>query len=78
MGTFTVKAFGILAEKLARQEVELPFCDNTEELKENLFRFYPDLKEYNFSLAVDKKLVHGITPLKGDEQIALLPPFSGG
>lgn len=78
MGTFTVKAFGILADKLEYQEVQLPLCDNTEELKENLFRLFPDLREYNFSLAVDKKLVHGITPLNGTEEIALLPPFSGG
>lgn len=78
MGTFTVKAFGMLAEKLDSQEVELPFCNNTENLKEKLFDLYPDLRDYNFSLAVDKKLVNGITPLKGDEHIALLPPFSGG
>ena len=78
MGTFTVKTFGILAEKLDRQEVEHPFCDNTEELKQNLFNLYPQLRELNFSLAVDKELVHGNTPLKGNEEIALLPPFSGG
>ena len=78
MDTFTVKAFGMLAEKLNQQEVSLPYRSNTEELKESLFQLYPQLKEYNFSLAVDKKIVNEALQLNGREEIALLPPFSGG
>lgn len=78
MEAFTVKTFGMLAEKLDRKELELPYCSNTVELRENLFHKYPELKGYNFSLAVDRKLVQGTAPLNGSEEIALLPPFSGG
>lgn len=78
MGGFTVKTFGILAQKLNQQELELPFCRDTEELKEKIFQLYPNLEDFNFSLAVDKKLVQKPQPLTGNEEIALLPPFSGG
>ena len=78
MGGFTVKTFGILAQKLNQQELELPFCRDTEELKEKIFQLYPNLEDFKFSLAVDKKLVQEPQPLTGNEEIALLPPFSGG
>lgn len=68
----------MLAEKLDLLELELPFCSNTRELEDNLFDLYPELREYNFRMAVDKKLVNDNTPLNGSEEIALLPPFSGG
>ena len=68
----------MLAEKLNQQEVSLPYSSNTEELKENLFQLYPELRGYNFSLAVDKKIVNEAIHLNGSEEIALLPPFSGG
>lgn len=78
MGGFTVKTFGILAQKLNQQELVLPFCRDTDELKQKIFQLYPTLDNFNFSLAVDKKLVQECQPLTGNEEIALLPPFSGG
>ena len=78
MGGFTVKTFGILTQKLDKQELKLPFCEDTEQLKQQIFQRYPALLNFNFSLAVDKKLVQEPQPLTGNEEIALLPPFSGG
>lgn len=68
----------MLTEKLAFQEVRLPSCGSTGELKEQLFQQYPELREINFSIAVNRKVVQGDASLQGNEEIALLPPFSGG
>lgn len=78
MGGFTVKTFGMLTEKLNHRQMELPFCADTEELREKIFQLYPELEGFNFSLAVDKKLVQERQSLTANEEIALLPPFSGG
>jgi molybdopterin synthase sulfur carrier subunit len=78
MGKLTVKAFGIIAEKLPEQEFYFPKKNNTRELLNSLHEKFPDLKNLDFSLAVNQQLIQENTSLKGNEEIALLPPFSGG
>lgn len=78
MEKLTVKAFGMIAEKLPDQEFQYPPKQDTEELLNSLYTEYPELKNLDFSMAVNRQLVHHKTPLKGNEEIALLPPFSGG
>lgn len=78
METMTVKAFGIIAEKLRQQEFDLPAQKDTGALTQRLYDDYPELKDLKFSVAVNRNLVQENTPLQGSEEIALLPPFSGG
>jgi molybdopterin synthase sulfur carrier subunit len=78
MEGLTVKAFGMIAEKLSEQEFKFPKKKDTEELLNSLYNEYPDLKELDFSLAVNQQLIQQNTSLEGNEEIALLPPFSGG
>lgn len=78
MEPFTIKAFGMLAEKLPQQEFEFPYQKNSQELLKALGKKFPVLEDLRFSLAVDKQVVQGNIILKGNEEIALLPPFSGG
>jgi molybdopterin synthase sulfur carrier subunit len=78
MKPFKIKTFGMLVEKLPEPEFEFPFHENSEALLEALKTEYPQLKPLNFSLAVNRQLVQEKTSLNGKEEIALLPPFSGG
>ena len=68
----------MLAEKLPKQEFEFPYQKDSDGLLEALSNAFPVLEDLKFSLAVDKQLVQKNTVLKGTEEIALLPPFSGG
>lgn len=68
----------MLAEKLPQPEFRFPYQKDSDELLKALNKEYPFLEDLKFSLAVDKKLVQERIPLKGNEEIALLPPFSGG
>ena len=68
----------MLAEKLPQPEFEFPYQKDSDELLKALNTAYPFLEDLKFSMAVDKQLIQENTPLKGNEEIALLPPFSGG
>lgn len=78
MGPLTIKAFGVLAEKLPEAEFRFPYYKNTDELRAALYKSYPYLESLDFTLAVNKQIVQENTLLKDEEEIALLPPFSGG
>ncbi|MFO8147115.1 MAG: MoaD/ThiS family protein [Bacteroidota bacterium] len=78
MEQFKIKAFGILAEKLPASEFEFPYYEDSETLVNKLKEEFPELKNLKFSLAVDKQLIQQKHHLNGNEEIALLPPFSGG
>ncbi len=78
MERFKIKAFGMLAEKLPGSEFEFPYYEDSEKLINELQKKYPELQDLKFSLAVDKQLIQQKHRLNGNEEIALLPPFSGG
>lgn len=71
-------AFGQVAEITGFTRTGLQDVKNSDELTKFLHTNYPNLSSTSFSIAVNKKLVHGFTEFMSDDTIALLPPFSGG
>ncbi|WP_339609426.1 MoaD/ThiS family protein [uncultured Planktosalinus sp.] len=47
-------------------------------MKKKLQQQYPALVELTFSIAVNKKIIQQKTLLNPEDEVALLPPFSGG
>jgi sulfur-carrier protein len=78
MGKIRIRAFGMVAEKLPSNELELENIANTDQLLGYLYQQYPELESTKFSIAVDRKQVHGNELLTSESEVALLPPFSGG
>lgn len=74
----TLKAFGMVAEKIKTQEMELENMPDTEVLMGFLFQQFPELKYAKFSIAVNRKQAVGKTMIPVGAEVALLPPFSGG
>ncbi|SDD40216.1 molybdopterin synthase sulfur carrier subunit [Algoriphagus faecimaris] len=74
----TLKAFGMIAEKLGADQLRLENPGNSHELKNELFMKYPELKGLKFNLAINKKMVSEETDIPIGAEVALLPPFSGG
>lgn len=74
----SVRAFGMIAEKIGSGQIQLTEISTVEELRDSLFEKFPDLKNMKFSIAINKQLVSGNAPIPADSEIALLPPFSGG
>lgn len=70
--------FGALADKAGFQEKELQGLRSTSELDIYLKESMPEVHAMTYSVAVNGVITNSDTPLEGSEEIALLPPFSGG
>ncbi|MFS4482947.1 MoaD/ThiS family protein [Hyunsoonleella sp. 2307UL5-6] len=74
----TIKYFGQIAEVTNKNEEQLEVSGTSiSELLEQLYSIYNSLNNKNFKVAQNQELVGLDTKLTGNE-IALLPPFSGG
>lgn len=73
-----IKYFGSLAEITHRSEETLEFkMTSGSELLNVLFEKYPELKTKDFQLAQNHEIISKDAIISNNE-IALLPPFSGG
>tara|TARA_R110002049_G_scaffold309212_2_gene518720 strand:+ start:3366 stop:4166 length:801 start_codon:yes stop_codon:yes gene_type:complete len=76
--TITIKYFGQIAEVTKKEEESLVFTGcSISELLEMLYSKYNLLKNKDFQVAQNQRLVAVDSKITGKE-IALLPPFSGG
>jgi molybdopterin synthase sulfur carrier subunit len=73
----TILAFGQIAELCGSTQWESDVPD-TDTLDTLLKDRYPRLRGRTYVMAVDRKTIHGNTPLHSSSVVALLPPFSGG
>lgn len=74
----TIKYFGLIAEVTKKDEEKIQTSNVTvSDLLEKLYDKYDGLKSKNFQVAQNQELVDLKAKLTGEE-IALLPPFSGG
>ena len=76
--TIKVLFFGPLTDKVSTTSIEMNEINDTDSLRTTLFALYPSLNEVSFSLSVNRKFVHHNTPLHHGDEVACLPPFSGG
>ena len=73
-----IKYFGLIAELTKCNEETLEFSKMTiAELIEALFAKYPELENKDFQVAQNQEIVSKEAAVSGEE-LALLPPFSGG
>ena len=73
-----IKYFGLIAEITTCNEETLELSIATiADLKKVLLNRYPELNTKDFQIAQNKEIVSSNTKVSGEE-IAILPPFSGG
>ena len=70
--------FGQLVEVTGASVFAIDVIGDTEMLQLALFKAYPLLKEKNFRIALNQKIISQKTTIGEQDTIALLPPFSGG
>jgi molybdopterin converting factor small subunit len=81
--TLNIKLFGILREKLKCNNLIIPINDNSislKELEKYLKELYPSLymDEINFVFAVNKVICNENINITSSDEIAIIPPISGG
>lgn len=77
MAAVTVLFFGT-ARDISGTESEEFASGGTADLRGQLLKKYPGLKNITFRLALNRILLKEDTELKGNDIIAILPPFQGG
>ena len=80
MGKYKIKAFGITKDILGGKETVVEVSGNTvSELKQELYTRYPKLTGLrSLYIAVNNDYADDTQQLKTDDEIALIPPVSGG
>ena len=70
--------FGHLTDIVKKGEIHTDNFSNTGDLVNFLEKEFPKLKQAKYSISVNRNLINKITNLNEYDEIALLPPFSGG
>ena len=73
-----VLAFGQIAEITGKSEWAVADVADTNMLLEVLIKSFPLLQGVKFAIAVNKNIINENTGLNNRDEVALLPPFSGG
>jgi molybdopterin converting factor subunit 1 len=77
-----VLLFGIAKDIIGKSEFEVPqdnIPKSVQELKEYLIKKFPDFgKLSSFAVAVNSEYAQDDVILKGSDEIAIIPPVSGG
>lgn len=73
-----VRLFGLLADLLQSESLELPLVQDTGELLLILESKFPVLQNQTFVLTADRHIVQTVIKINHTTELALLPPFSGG
>ena len=77
-----VKLFAILRERVGESEISItvPTGITVDYLNSEILKKYPQLKSFNnkFVTSVNWKVTTGNTIISSKDEIALLPPVSGG
>jgi molybdopterin-guanine dinucleotide biosynthesis protein A len=74
----SVLSFGRGRDIIGDAPLQIPVQKDTEELVAVLHERYPELKALPYRISVNRVLISDPFPLKAGDEVALLPPFSGG
>lgn len=72
-----IRLFGQLKDITGESELFSDAAD-TERLTREMAIRYPGLENLNYLIAVDRNIVQANTEIKAGQELALLPPYSGG
>ena len=78
MDKIRILFFGVLSEVAGKQGEEISFSGDLAALVVLLKQNYPALNDYQFSVAINQDISTESKELSPGDEIALLPPFTGG
>lgn len=71
--------FGKLKDIAGTRTIEVKNVKNIAELKSIIFQSFPEIKQQTFSIAVNFEIISDDNyQLREGDEIALIPPVSGG
>lgn len=73
-----VLLFGELAQIASTSELHINEVSSVDAVNEFLCKEFPSLNKKKYVIAVNKQIINGDLQLNNGDEVALLPPFSGG
>lgn len=73
-----VKLFGELADIAGRDELTLNDVQDVQSLRSKFSEAFPATSGKQFLIALNRKVVHHNPALNAADEVAFMPPFSGG
>ena len=73
-----VRLFGMFNEQADSSKLHFEDIPDTDSLIRRIHHNYPSLENTSFSLSVNQHIIDKNTCLADGDEIALMPPFSGG
>ena len=70
--------FGVLTDVTGHENLAIENAKSVEELKDQLKAKFPNLKDHEHLIAVNQNIVKENISLNDGDEVALLPPYSGG
>ncbi|MCK5820801.1 MAG: MoaD/ThiS family protein [Bacteroidales bacterium] len=70
--------FGVLSEISGKTEENIDFTGTISQLQSRLNEMYPDINKQRFQISVNQHIVDNTHSINQGDEIALLPPFTGG
>jgi molybdopterin converting factor subunit 1 len=80
LASVKVKLFASSRELVGENEVQINFADQATvgNLREKILEMYPMLAKTTFVIAVNHKVADDSTIINHSDEVAVLPPVSGG
>lgn len=73
-----VKFFGLLSEIVGTSTLEVKNIVDTDSLIKKLKNDFPKLADRKFLISVNKQIINANKVVEIGDEVAMLPPFSGG
>jgi sulfur-carrier protein len=70
--------FGVLAEVTKTTGKHYSDVNSLSHLKTRIQEDYPEIVHYNYRLSVNNEIINNDPLMADGDEIALMPPFSGG
>ncbi len=70
--------FGVLTDATGTSELAHDLVTDTEALKQAVSAKFPEVATYTYNLAVNQEITHEAKALNDGDEIAFMPPYSGG
>ena len=70
--------FGNISDITGTGEMNYSDAADTDMLELDLKNKFPQLKNFTYRIAVNKEIINKNTKFKDGDEVAFLPPFSGG
>jgi sulfur-carrier protein len=72
-----IQLYGQLKQMTGASELFIDVAD-TDGLTREMIKRFPALENLDYRIAVDRNIAQENTPIKSGQELALLPPYSGG